>query len=110
MLADLTRTGMLVDREGIEAFGIRLREKIDGALAAIQRQVDDPAFNPNSPKQLGELLFDKMHLPHGRKTSRGLVHRQRHPAEAAAPTALSSTTSWNTAPTRNCTPPMWRAC
>ena len=71
VLADMTRTGMLVDREGIETFGVRLREKIDGALAAIQRQVDDPAFNPNSPKQLGELLFDKMHLPHGRKTSRG---------------------------------------
>ena len=71
VLADMTRTGVLVDREGIETFGIRLKEKIDGALAAIQRQVEDPAFNPNSPKQLGELLFDKMNLPHGRKTSRG---------------------------------------
>ena len=71
VLADMTRTGVLVDRKGIERFGVQLREKIDRALAAIRAQVEDPDFNPNSPKQLGEMLFDKMNLPHGRKTSRG---------------------------------------
>ncbi len=71
VLADMTRTGVLVDKAGIERFGQELREKIDAKLAYIRSQVEDPDFNPNSPKQLGEMLFDKMKLPHGRKTSRG---------------------------------------
>ncbi|OUN36954.1 DNA polymerase I [Faecalibacterium sp. An77] len=71
VLADMTRTGVLVDRAGIEQFGIQLREKIDSTLSYIRSQVEDPDFNPNSPKQLGDMLFVKMNLPHGRKTSRG---------------------------------------
>ena len=71
VLADMTRTGILVDRGGIEQFGAELHQKIEAKLAYIRSQVEDPAFNPNSPKQLGEMLFDKMQLPHGRKTSRG---------------------------------------
>ena len=71
VLADMTRTGILVDRGGIEQFGAELHQKIEAKLAYIRSQVEDLAFNPNSPKQLGEMLFDKMQLPHGRKTSRG---------------------------------------
>ena len=71
VLADMTRTGVLVDRAGIERFGADLHRKIEEKLDYIRGQVEDPDFNPNSPKQLGEMLFDKMKLPHGRKTSRG---------------------------------------
>ena len=71
VLADMTRTGVLVDRAGIEQFGVQLKAQIDDTLAYIRSQVEDPAFNPNSPKQLGDMLFIKMKLPHGRKTSRG---------------------------------------
>ena len=71
VLADMTRTGVLVDRAGIERFGTGLRQQIEAKLAYIRSQVEDPDFNPNSPKQLGEMLFVRMKLPHGRKTSRG---------------------------------------
>ena len=71
VLADMTRLGVLVDRAGIEEFGAVMRAKLDEALARIRQQVDDPDFNPNSPKQLGEMLFDKLGLPHGKKTQTG---------------------------------------
>ena len=71
VLADMTRLGVLVDRAGIEEFGAVMRAKLDEVLARIRQQVDDPDFNPNSPKQLGEMLFDKLGLPHGKKTQTG---------------------------------------
>jgi DNA polymerase-1 len=70
VLADMTRIGMLVDRDGIEQFGVKLRSELDVVLKRIYAQVGYE-FNPNSPKQLGEALFDKMGLPHGKKTQRG---------------------------------------
>ncbi len=71
VLADMTRTGVLVDREGIEQFGMRLRHELSDVLARIHMETGSDTFNPNSPKQLGEMLFDTMGLPHGKKTQRG---------------------------------------
>ncbi len=71
VLADMTRTGILVDREGIEAFGVQLRQELDQVLTRIEMEAGTSDFNPNSPKQLGTLLFDTMGLPHGKKTKNG---------------------------------------
>ena len=71
VLADMTRTGILVDREGIETFGVQLRQELDQVLTRIEMEAGTSDFNPNSPKQLGTLLFDTMGLPHGKKTQRG---------------------------------------
>ena len=71
VLADMTRTGILVDREGIEAFGVQLRQELDQVLTRIEMEAGTSDFNPNSPKQLGSLLFDTMGLPHGKKTKNG---------------------------------------
>ncbi|MDV5041124.1 DNA polymerase I [Faecalibacterium duncaniae] len=71
VLADMTRTGILVDREGIEAFGVQLRQELDQVLTRIEMEAGTSGFNPNSPKQLGTLLFDTMGLPHGKKTKNG---------------------------------------
>ncbi len=70
VLADMTRLGILVDREGIEQFGVRMRAELERYLKRIYEQVGFE-FNLNSPKQLGEALFDKLGLPHGKKTQRG---------------------------------------
>ena len=71
VLADMTRTGVLVDKDGIEQFGVKLREELEQVLARIHMETGSATFNPNSPKQLGEMLFDTMGLPHGKKTQRG---------------------------------------
>ncbi len=71
VLADMTRTGVLVDKDGIEQFGLKLREELEQVLTRIHMETGSATFNPNSPKQLGEMLFDTMGLPHGKKTQRG---------------------------------------
>ena len=70
VLADMERTGMLVDRDGIAAFGDELRAQLNDCLGRIYGQVGY-SFNLNSPKQLGEALFDKLGLPHRKKTKSG---------------------------------------
>ena len=71
VLADMTRTGVLVDKDGIEQFGVKLRTELEQVLGRIHMETGSASFNPNSPKQLGEMLFDTMGLPHGKKTQRG---------------------------------------
>ena len=71
VLADMTRTGVLVDKDGIEQFGVKLRTELEQVLTRIHMETGSVSFNPNSPKQLGEMLFDTMGLPHGKKTQRG---------------------------------------
>ena len=67
----LTRIGILVDKEGIEKFGVKMRSELEDVLTRIHMETGSASFNPNSPKQLGEMLFDTMGLPHGKKTQRG---------------------------------------
>ena len=70
VLADMERTGMLVDREGLVAFGEELKAVLEQCLARIYEQVGYE-FNVNSPKQLGEALFGKLGLPTGKKNKSG---------------------------------------
>ena len=71
VLADMTRIGMLVDRDGIDQFGVKLRSELEQVLTRIHMETGSASFNPNSTKQLGEMLFVTMGLPHGKKTQRG---------------------------------------
>ena len=70
VLFDMERLGVLVDKDELIRYGESLVEGID----RLQRAVYDAAgeeFNLNSPKQLGEILFEKMQLPGGKKTKSG---------------------------------------
>ena len=70
VLADMELTGFEVDRNGIAEFGKALEEDIN----KITQEIYDEAgyqFNLNSPKQLGEALFEKLCLPKGKKTKSG---------------------------------------
>ena len=70
VLAGMERRGFLVDRRALYDFGESLNEQI----GALQRSIWERAgheFNINSPKQLGEVLFDELMLPSGKKTKTG---------------------------------------
>ena len=70
VLAQMENTGFAVDEEGIRGFG----EKLERQIAGLQREVYDCVgyeFNINSPKQLGDALFIKLGLSHGKKTKTG---------------------------------------
>ena len=70
VLADMERIGFAVDADGIAAFGEQLRSELDGISEEIYTTVGYK-FNLNSPKQLGEALFDKLGLPPRKKNARG---------------------------------------
>ncbi|MBQ7288702.1 MAG: DNA polymerase I [Clostridia bacterium] len=70
VLADMEKTGFLVDCAGISAYGVQLQQKIEEQTARIYDAVGY-AFNLNSPKQLGEALFEKLGLPCKKKTKTG---------------------------------------
>ena len=72
VLADMETAGFRIDREGIAAYGRQLGELADGLEKQIYQLAGVPeGFNINSPKQLGDILFDVMKLPHGKKTKTG---------------------------------------
>ncbi len=70
VLASMETIGFCVDSAGIAAFGDRLHADILKLEQEIYAEADC-TFNINSPKQLGEVLFEKMQLPHGKKTKTG---------------------------------------
>lgn len=70
VLARMETIGFAVDAPGIKAYGEVLQKQID----TIQTQIYEAVgyeFNINSPKQLGEALFVKLGLSHGKKTKSG---------------------------------------
>ena len=70
VLADMETEGFRIDREGIADFG----EQLGQIAQALEGQIFMQAgkeFNINSPKQLGEILFDTLGLPHAKKTKTG---------------------------------------
>ena len=70
VLARMEHRGFLVDGKALAAFGQDMAEKITELEQRIYDQAEEP-FNINSPKQLGTVLFEKMQLPHGKKTKTG---------------------------------------
>ena len=70
VLAEMECTGFLIDREGIIEYG----EMLDKKAAHMQISIYEMAgveFNINSPKQLGEILFERLNLPYGKKNKTG---------------------------------------
>jgi DNA polymerase-1 len=70
VLAEMENSGFLVDRSALFAFG----ESLQTGIQALQSEVWRLAgreFNINSPKQLGEVLFEELMLPAGKKTKTG---------------------------------------
>ena len=70
VLYRMENRGIRIDRNQLEQFGSMLTERID-ACEKVIFSYSDGTFNINSPKQLGEVLFDKLGLPPSKKTQKG---------------------------------------
>ncbi len=70
VLYEMEQEGVAVRREELKSYGDALVARIQELEQNIHRQAGC-AFNINSPKQLGEILFDQMQLPGGKKTKTG---------------------------------------
>lgn len=69
-LAKMEAVGIGVDKGRLEAYANQLKQLIDEVEAEIYLQ-SGSEFNINSPKQLGEVLFNKLKMPGGKKTKSG---------------------------------------
>ncbi len=70
VLYDMESCGVLVQPAELKAYGEALSGRIAALEQAIYRQADC-TFNINSPKQLAEILFEKMGIKGGKKTKTG---------------------------------------
>ena len=70
VLEDMERTGIKVDSKELRDFGDKLSEDIERLSAAIFELAGEQ-FNILSPKQLGEVLFEKLGIPPIKKTKTG---------------------------------------
>ena len=70
VLGDMQANGMYIEQEELEAFGIKLKDGIEYLTQEIYNLAGEE-FNIKSPKQLGELLFEKLKLKVIKKTKSG---------------------------------------
>ena len=70
VLYDMEKEGVVVKREELKEYGEALCERIEELEKSIHARAG-VNFNINSPKQLGEVLFEQMKIPGGKKTKTG---------------------------------------
>lgn len=70
VLASMEQIGFKIDVEGVFRYAGQLQEMENELLNAIWLSAGHD-FNVNSPKQLGEVLFEELLLPAGKKTKTG---------------------------------------
>ncbi|MBO6016418.1 MAG: DNA polymerase I, partial [Oscillospiraceae bacterium] len=70
VLSEMEETGFLVDRQALAAFG----EALNSGIAQLEEEIHALAghdFNILSTRQLGQVLFEELMLPAGKKTKTG---------------------------------------
>ncbi len=70
VLAKMETTGIRVDKKVLEEMGTEIKIKLEILTRDIYNYAGEE-FNINSPKQLGEILFDKLKLPGAKKNKNG---------------------------------------
>ena len=67
----MEETGFSVDSAFLRRLGEKYTKELEQRREEILAAAGGEPFNVNSPQQLGEVLFERLKLPHGKKTSRG---------------------------------------
>ena len=70
VLARMESAGVRIDRDALSALSVRLQREIDAKATEIY-ECCGSEFNINSPKQLGDVLFNKLNLPKPVKYGKG---------------------------------------
>ena len=70
VLSEMQWAGMHIEKQELQNFGNKLKQDIDKIVKEIY-ELSGEEFNVNSPKQLGEVLFEKLKLPVVKKTKNG---------------------------------------
>lgn len=70
VLSEMQYEGIQIDKDELEKFGVTLKQNIEELTQEIYT-LSGTEFNINSPKQLGEVLFEKLELPVIKKTKTG---------------------------------------
>lgn len=70
ILYEMEKEGVTVQREALKTYSKELTKQIEVLESGIYQKAGEE-FNLNSPRQLGEILFEKLKLPGGKKTKTG---------------------------------------
>ena len=70
VLAEMELNGVYVDKEVLKNMGLEITKQINSLEQNIYT-LAGTEFNISSPKQLGEVLFEKLNLDHGKKLKSG---------------------------------------
>jgi len=70
VLAEIEASGFMINREGMLEYAEALNSLAEGLKQTIYLRAGGE-FNVNSPKQLGEVLFERLGLPFSKKTKSG---------------------------------------
>lgn len=72
VLARMERRGVKVDLNSLAEFAQSLRRSASEREGEVRRLAGEPSLNVSSPKQIGEVLFEKLKLdPKAKKSSKG---------------------------------------
>lgn len=72
VLFQMEKEGVEVRGEELKEYGTKLLTRIQELEIIIHNEAGE-VFNINSPKQLGEILFEKLEIPRGKKTKTGFA-------------------------------------
>ena len=70
VLGKMEYEGIRCDTNILDEMGMEIKDRIEIVKKAIY-EISGVEFNISSPIQLGEVLFEKMKLPHGKKNKKG---------------------------------------
>lgn len=110
VLFRMEEAGFTVDGDALRALGQGYTAEIEACREQVYQAAGVRDFNLNSTQQLGEVLFDRLQLPHGKKTQKGYSTSAEVLEKLRTSPRRSSTRCCATASSPSSTAPISRAC